>query len=82
MTMVFDSEMIVQVVLIMPPWLAGGAEAETVTVTVTTENVSLTDAINIHMLPFILDDQKNLNQKVKEEVKEMADGFLELIGEE
>jgi hypothetical protein len=61
LTLVFDSEMIVQLIFVMPPWLAGGAEAETVTVTVTTENVSLTDTINIQMLPFILDEQKNQN---------------------
>jgi len=54
--LVWGAESIWQMIFVNPSWLAG-AEAETVTVTVTTGSEVVVDTVTIEMLPFILDAQ-------------------------
>jgi len=54
--LIWGAESIWQTIFVSPSWLAG-AEAETLTVTVTTGSEMVTDTVAIDMLPFILDEQ-------------------------
>jgi hypothetical protein len=53
--LILDAENIWQLIFIMPSWLAGGAEDETLTVTVTTGTEVVPDTVEIDILPFLLD---------------------------
>jgi hypothetical protein len=49
-----------QLILVNPAWLVGYEQTETVTVTVTTGTESVSGTFAIELLPFILDEQKNI----------------------
>jgi len=51
-----------QLILVNPAWLVGYEQTETVTVTVTTGTESVSGTFAIDLLPFILDEQKNIKQ--------------------
>ena len=53
--LILDPESIWELIFIMPSWLVGGAENETLTVTVTTGAEVVTDTAEITALPFLLD---------------------------
>jgi len=53
--LILDAENIWELIFIMPSWLAGGAEDETLTVTVTTGAEVVPDTVEIDILPFLLD---------------------------
>ena len=49
-----------QLILVNPAWLVGYEQTETITVTVTTGTELVPGTFAIELLPFILDEQKNI----------------------
>jgi len=58
--LILDAQTIWELIFVMPSWLAGGAESETLTVTVTTGSEVVDDDVAIEILPFLLDKNKSL----------------------
>jgi hypothetical protein len=58
--LILDAQTIWELIFVMPSWLAGGAESETLTVTVTTGSEVVDDDVAIEILPFLLDEKKSL----------------------